>query len=185
MSRLSVLIIVACALLCGWLARGPARYVPSAAELIRWRADSIKHSATVERLDSMERASIARARVDSLRLDSLRQAFRSRPIREVVRYLPGGRDTVELETVVVESVMVAAPVIRETADSLATCRADRSGLADSVALWRVREASQREAADLLRNRPPVEPAEPPSRLPWVGAGFAAGLTTAAIIILWR
>lgn len=173
MSRTGALAIAMLGILVGWLARGPA---PSTAG----------HVAPVDSsaIDSLKAAMDAARLRDSIRLDSLRDAFKRRPIREVVRYLPGAVREVP-GPAVVESVTVAAPVVRETADSLATCRNDREELTDSVALWRAREASQREAADLLRSRPPVEPSESVSRPLWGGIGFAAGLTTAAIIILSR
>lgn len=115
-------------------------------------------------------------------LDSLREEFRRRPIRHVVDWLPGQVESVT----VVESVAVPAPVVRATADSLATCWHDRDSIARSVALWQAREAAQREALDLCRNRPePVQP-DTPSRALWAGAGASAALLSVlSIFILSR
>lgn len=115
-------------------------------------------------------------------LDSLREEFRRRPIRRVVDWLPGHIESVT----VVESVTVPAPVVRATADSLATCYHVRDSLGRSVTLWQAREAAQREALELCRNRPaPVQP-DQPSRLAWASAGAGAAiLSILSIVILSR
>jgi len=116
---------------------------------------------TVRVLDSASRRS----------LDSLREVFRRRPIRDVVRYLPGHVDTDT--ALVVDSVTVPQQVIRETADSLATCRHDRDSLTRDGSLWKARTAAQDEARRLCEAKPvPVQP-EPPSRALWAGYGASA------------
>ena len=127
---------------------------------------------TIRLIDSASRRS----------LDSLREEFRRRPIRRVVDWLPGHVESVT----VVESITVPAPVVRATADSLATCWHDRDSVIRSVTLWQAREAAQREALDLCRNHPaPVQP-DPPSRAVWVGAGASAALLSVlSIFILSR
>ena len=107
-------------------------------------------------------------------LDSLRDVFQRRPIREVLRYLPGHVDTIRdtLDTTVIESVLVPAPTIRETADSLATCRHDRDSVTRSVTLWQARELAQREARLLCEAKPVPEQ---PSRIAWASAGAGAAI----------
>ena len=129
---------------------------------------------TVHVLDSASRRS----------LDSLRIEFKRRPIRDVVRYLPGHVDT---DTVlVVDSVTVPQQVIRETADSLSTCRHDRDSLARDGSLWKARTAAQDEARRLCEAKPvPVHP-EPPSRALWASVGASAALLSVlSIVILSR
>lgn len=126
---------------------------------------------TIRLIDSASRRS----------LDSLRDEFLRRPIRRVVDWLPGQIESVT----VVESVTVSAPVVRATADSLATCWHDRDSLSRSVTLWQAREAAQREALDLCSNRPAPAP-DPPSRAVWAGAGASAVLLSVlSIFILSR
>lgn len=129
---------------------------------------------TVHVLDSASRHS----------LDSMREVFRRRPIRDVVRYLPGH---VETDTVlVVDSVTVPQQVIRESADSLATCRHDRDSLTRDGSLWKARTAAQDEARRLCEAKPvPVQP-EPPSRALWASVGASAAfLSILSVFILSR
>ena len=115
-------------------------------------------------------------------LDSMRIEFKRRPIRDVVRYLPGHVETL----LVVDSVTVPEQVIRESADSLATCRHDRDSLTRDGSLWKAREAAQREARRLCEAKPvPVHP-EPPSRALWASAGASAAfLSILSVFILSR
>ena len=143
---------------------GPATAVDSSA------VDSARD--TVHVLDSASRHS----------LDSLREVFRRRPIRDVVRYLPGHVETLT----VVDSVTVPEQVIRETADSLATCRHDRDSLTRDGSLWKARTAAQDEARRLCEAKPvPVQP-EPPSRALWASVGASAAfLSILSIFLLSR
>ena len=135
MSRVSVLIVAALALLVGWLSRG--QHTAPQEDRSRIVRDSL-------RLDSLDRAASVRRACDSIRLDSLREAFRTRPIREVIKRLPGYRDTITYTfTAPVESVTVATPMLRETADSLETCRFDRRSLRDSLAVSRASDSTAR------------------------------------------
>lgn len=175
MSRAALLILVALGILVGWLGRGsrpvPTRTVPP---IDSSRVDSLKAQARAAHLR------------DSAALDSLRKAFRERSIREVLRYLPGHRDTIRDTAegeVVVESVMVAAPVIRETADSLATCRTDRAALARDIATWTARDSIKGTALDSIARTPAPAPEKPSSVVPWAAGGFLAGIATTAITII--
>ena len=143
---------------------GPAAAVDSSA------VDSIRD--TVRVLDSASRHS----------LDSLHEVFRRRPIRDVVRYLPGHVETL----LVVDSVTVPEQVIRESADSLATCRHDRDSLTRDGSLWKARTAAQEEARRLCEAKPvPVQP-EPPSRALWASVGASAAfLSVLSIFLLSR
>ena len=129
---------------------------------------------TVRVMDSASRRS----------LDSMRIEFKRRPIRDVVRYLPGHVDT---DTVlIVDSVTVPQQVIRETADSFATCRHDRDSLTRDGSLWKARTAAQDEARRLCEAKPvPVQP-EPPSRALWASVGASAAfLSILSVFILSR
>ena len=129
---------------------------------------------TVRVLDSTSRHS----------LDSLREVFRRRPIRDVVRYLPGHVDT---DTVlIVDSVTVPEHVIRETVDSLATCQHDRDSLTRDGSLWKARTAAQDEARRLCEAKPvPVHP-DQPSRALWASVGASAAfLSVLSVFILSR
>jgi hypothetical protein len=138
------------------------------------RVDTIKVEVGVQ--DSSARHS----------LDSMRQAFKRRPIREVIRYLPG--DTLWLEDTTDDTAhpMACIPeaTIREAADSLATCRHDRDSTARQITLWQARTASQDEARRLCESRPAPIYIEPPSRTTWasIGAGVATTAITAIILI---
>ena len=127
---------------------------------------------TVHVLDSASRRS----------LDSLRIEFKRRPIRDVVRVLPGHVDTL----LVVDSVTVPQQVVRESADSLATCRHDRDSLTRDGSLWKARTAAQDEARRLCEAKPvPVQP-EPPSRALWASVGASAAfLSILSVFILSR
>ena len=140
---------------------GPATAVDSSA------VDSVRD--TVRVMDSASRHS----------LDSMREAFRRRPIRDVVRYLPSHVETLT----VVDSVTVPEQVIRESADSLATCHHDRDSLTRDGSLWKVRTAAHDEARRLCEAKPvPVHP-EPPSRTLWASVGASAALVVTSIIII--
>ena len=175
MSRAALLILVVLGILVGWLGRG-SRTVPT------HTVPPIDSSRVVE-LKAQSRAAHIR---DSMTLDSLRKAFRERPIREVLRYLPRTydtiRDTLEGEAAV-ESVMVAEPVIRETADSLATCRTDRTALARDAATWRARDSLKARVIDSIARTPAPAPEKPSSVVPWAAGGFLAGIATTAITII--
>lgn len=175
MNRAVLLILMALGILVGWLGRG-SRAVPT-------RTAPPIDSSRVVTLKAQ--ASAAHLR-DSLALDSLRKAFRERPIREVLGYLPRThdtiRDTLEGEAAV-ESVMVAGPVIRETADSLATCRTDRTTLARDTATWRARDSLKARVIDSIARTPVPAPEKPSSVVPWAAGGFLAGIATTAITII--
>lgn len=115
-------------------------------------------------------------------LDSMRLAFKRRPIREVIRTLPGQPDTIR-DTIAAPVAEVQESVIRATADSLATCQHDRDSLGRAVAVEQIRTSSTAEALRLLQDRPAPEPADIPSRSTWALIG--AGAATAAIIFLSR
>lgn len=137
------------------------------------RVDTIKQVIRVQ--DSSARRS----------LDSLREVVRKRPIREVVRTLPGQRDTLR-DTIPGPVVEVPEQVVRETADSLAQCRFDRDSTARQVTLWQARTASQEEARRLCESKPALIQPDPPSRLTWAAIG-ATGIAaiTATLLILTR
>lgn len=129
---------------------------------------------TVHVLDSASRRS----------LDSLRVEFKRRPIRDVVRYLPGHVDTDT--ALVVDSVTVPEQVIRETSDSLATCRHDRDSLTRDGSLWKARTAAQDEARRLCEAKPVPVHTEPPSRALWASVGASAALLSIlSVFILSR
>lgn len=137
------------------------------------------------RVDTIKQ--VVRAQDSSARrsLDSLREVFRKRPIREVVRTLPGQRDTLR-DTIPGPVVEVPEQVVRETADSLAQCRFDRDSGARANVIERARTASAREALQLCESKPaPIQP-DPPSRLTWAAIG-ATGIAaiTATLLILTR
>ena len=179
MNRAVLLILVALGILVGWLACDA------------WHKTTSPTPATVVRIDSsgldtLKRRLAEARRIDSTRLDSLRKAFRERPIREVLGYLPRTHDTIRdtLEgDAVVESVMVAGPVIRETADSLATCRTDRTTLARDTATWRARDSLKARVIDSIARTPVPAPEKPSSVVPWAAGGFLAGIATTAITII--
>lgn len=125
---------------------------------------------TIRRIDSVER----------VKLVYRTRWIKTAPIDSVVSSLP--TDTTDT----LPPALVPDGTIRATADSLATCQHDRDSLARSVTLWQAREAAQREAMDLCRNRPaPVQP-DPPSRAVWAGAGASAALLSVlSIFILSR
>lgn len=148
----------------------PARHARTVDPVDTSRVDTIKQVVRVQ--DSSARRS----------LDSLREAFRKRPIREVVKTLPGQRDTVR-DTIPGPVVEVPEQVVRETADSLAQCRFDRDSTARQVTLWQARTAAQDEARRLCEAKPVPVTQEPPSRLTWVGIGSAATLASITAIIL--
>ena len=186
MTRSLPLILALLGIVVGWLIRD-ARATDAAKRAAATRAaDSVRAAADSAKLHDLERAAAVRAAADSARLDSLRQAFKARPIRDVVRWLPGGRDTIRdtlRAPAVVESVTVAAPMLRETADSLATCQFGRSRCSDSLTLSRAREAMTREALHLCRTAPPVEPQEAPQPVKWGAVGFLGGVAASALTII--
>jgi len=114
--------------------------------------------------------------------DSLRQAFRVRPIRDVVAYLPPGdtvRDTAKTLT--------PDATIRATADSLATCHQQRDSLTGAVTISHASDSLHRAALDSANRRAcPAPPAvvEPPSRALWASLGALATLA-ATVLFLTR
>lgn len=186
MTRSLPLILALLGIAVGWFIRD-ARATDATKRAAATRAaDSVRAAADSAKLRDIERAAAVRAAADSARLDSLRQAFRERPIRDVAQWLPGGRDTIH-DTLrgpaVVESVTVAVPMIRETADSLATCQFGRSRCSDSLTLSRAREAMTREALHLCRTSPPVEPQEAQHPVKWGAVGFLGGVAVSALTII--
>ena len=117
-------------------------------------------------------------------LDSLRDAFRKRPIRDVVKYLPG--DTVWMDSSEPAQPMSTIPeaTLRETADSLASCRQGRDSTARQVTLWQARTASQDEARRLCEAKPAPAQPNPPSRLTWAGAGALGVLLTEVALYIY-
>lgn len=140
------------------------------------KARTVKDSLTVA--DSI-RAQSAQRRADSLELDSLRRSFRRDSIRTVVRWLPGHTDTVA----VVESVMVAGPVIRATADSLATCRFCRDSLALDLRIATISDSLSRRVLDSIAAHPAPTPQPAPSRAAWASAGLVAGVVLSSLSII--
>ena len=112
--------------------------------------------------------------------DSLRQAFRVRPIREVIRWLPPGdtiRDTAKTLT--------PDATIRATADSLATCHQQRDSLTGAVTISQASDSLHRAALDSANRRTcPAAPAavEMPSRALWATAGALVTVAIEATIL---
>ena len=112
--------------------------------------------------------------------DSLRQAFRVRPIREVIRWLPPGdtiRDTIKTP--------VPDATIRATADSLATCHQQRDSLTGAVTISKASDSLHRAALDSANRRtcpaaPPVP--DPPSRALWTSLGALATLAATVLFL---
>ena len=112
--------------------------------------------------------------------DSLRQAFRVRPIREVIRWLPPGdtiRDTIKTP--------VPDATIRAIVDSLATCHQQRDSLTGAVAISKASDSLHRAALDSANRMtcpaaPPVP--EPPSRALWASLGALATLVTTVLFL---
>ena len=112
--------------------------------------------------------------------DSLRQAFKSAPIREVIGWLPPGdtiRDTIKTP--------VPDATIRATADSLATCHQQRDSLAGAVTISKASDSLHRAALDSANRRQfPALPAavEPPSRALWASLGALATLAATVLFL---
>lgn len=117
------------------------------------------------------RAQSAQRRADSLELDSLRRSFRRDSIRTVIRWLPGHADTL----LAVESVMVAQPVIRATADSLATCHFQRDSLTLDLRISTISDSLSKAALDSIAAHPAPTPQPAPSRATWSAIGFLFGV----------
>jgi len=139
----------------------PSKTAPRSAPVDSSRVDTLKVEVHV--IDSSARRS----------LDSMRREFKRRPVREIIRILPGANETTPGSVV-----EVPEQVVRETADSLETCRFDRDSTARQVTIWQARTAAQDEARRLCEAKPAPEV---PSRSTWAAIG--AGAATAAIAAL--
>ena len=140
------------------------------------RARTVQDSLQVA--DSI-RAQSAQRRADSIELDSLRRSFRRDSIRTVIHWLPGHTDTL----LAVESVMVAQPVIRATADSLATCHFQRDSLTLDLRISTISDSLSKAALDSISLHPAPTPQPAPSRAVWASAGLVAGVLLSSLSII--
>ena len=112
--------------------------------------------------------------------DSLRHAFRVRPIQDVVAYLPPGdtiRDTLTMT--------VPDATVRATADSLATCHQRTDSLVGAVTISQASDSLHQAALDSANRRQcpaPLVAVDPPSRALWAIVGGAVILAAEATFL---